>query len=103
MPYERIDPDKIPHVGHIHHVHEYAGRTKEIWHEERCIFCGKWFGYDRLKFPKGKPHCGNSACVEFHRRHIIHRQLKDDYASEKVIKMINKQRKEMRKVKVYMR
>jgi hypothetical protein len=98
---QRIDPKEAFHMGEIHAVREHAGRLKEVWHEEKCIFCGKWHGYDRLKFPRGKAHCGNESCAEFYRRHRIHQALKDDELANRVIVNIREQHKRAQKIVVY--
>lgn len=101
---QRSDPLLSGHMGEIHFVREHAGRLKEIWHEEKCIFCGKWHGYDRLKWPQGKPHCGNETCADFYRRHKIHQALKNKEMAMQIVERIHKTHKEIaegKKIKIY--
>lgn len=79
--WNKIDPDKEMHLGHIH---EKDGKRA---HDKRCDYCLKWMVYDIKDIASWKEnikmglndwpekvHCGSDHCVEYHRRVIKHEE-----------------------------
>ena len=97
----KIDPQKEPHLGHIH---ERDGKRA---HDKRCDYCGRWMVYDLKNiadwgdnvkmgihgWPE-KVHCGSSHCTDYHNRVMKHEKdliQRQRLAADRLFKKLKKQ------------